>query len=111
MKASMILVLSLLVGGATGTHYTKESKQCAKPVGGYVPNEETAVRIAEAVWIPIYGKDNIDGERPIKATLKNGVWMVQGTFHCPENYFCGGGVAEAEISKESGCILRISHGK
>jgi hypothetical protein len=74
---------------------------------GYVPNRETAEKIAEAVWIPIYGKDNIDRQRPFGATLRNGVWYVCGSL--PEGWF--GGTAEAEISRKDGRILRISHGK
>lgn len=111
MKARMILVSTLLFCGVMGTHYTQGGQHSFKPAGGYVPTEETAIRIAEAVWIPIYGKDRIDEEKPFKSTLKDGVWMVRGTLHCPGGGICAGGVAEAEISKESGCILRISHGK
>ncbi|PIS47402.1 MAG: hypothetical protein COT17_03605 [Elusimicrobia bacterium CG08_land_8_20_14_0_20_51_18] len=78
-----------------------------KPKDGCVPNEEAAVKIAVAVWIPIYGEEQIEKEKPYKATLKNGIWHVNGSL--PEVMV--GGVAEAEISKEDGRILRISHGK
>jgi len=78
-----------------------------KPSVGYVPDQETAIRIAVAIWIPIYGKEQIERERPYKAILKNGIWYVTGSL--PEGSF--GGVAEAEINKESGCIIRISHGQ
>src|SRR2546423_10224131 len=29
---------------------------------GYVPDEQTAIAIAVAVWSPIYGKEKIEGE-------------------------------------------------
>jgi hypothetical protein len=78
-----------------------------KPKDGYVPDEQTAISIAVAVWTPIYGKDKIENEKPFKAQLKNGVWTVRGSL--PENF--DGGVAEADISKDDGRILRVIHGK
>jgi len=78
-----------------------------KPKNGYVPNEQTAISIAVAVWIPIYGKATIEAEKPYKATLKKGVWTVTGSL--PEGYI--GGTAEASISRDSGCILRVIHSK
>ena len=78
-----------------------------KPAEGYVPDQETAIRIAVAVWNPIYGKEQIEKEKPYKAILKNGIWYVTGSL--PEGRV--GGVALAEIDKESCCIIRISHGQ
>lgn len=76
-----------------------------KPKNGYVPNEQTAISIAVAVWIPIYGKEQIESEQPFRATLKNGVWTVVGTL--PEG--AAGGTAVAEIAQVDGRILRIIH--
>jgi hypothetical protein len=39
--------------------------------------------------------------------LVNGVWIVQGTL--PKDWV--GGTAYAEISKETGCILNVTHFK
>src|SRR5205823_11567788 len=74
---------------------------------GYVPDAATAIRIAVAVWEPIYGAKNIASEKPFRAVLNKGVWTVTGSL--PEN--TPGGVAVAEISMRDGKILRISHGK
>jgi hypothetical protein len=41
-----------------------------KPKVGYVPDATTATRIAEAVLIPVYGKKQIESERPFTATLE-----------------------------------------
>jgi hypothetical protein len=46
------------------------------PPGGYVPDETTAIAIAKAVWIPIYGKEQIESEAPFVATPKR----MLGTF-------------------------------
>jgi hypothetical protein len=48
------------------------------PPKGFVPDEKTAIRIAEAVWSPIYGEAMIQGEKPFVASLKSGVWTVGG---------------------------------
>jgi hypothetical protein len=78
-----------------------------KPPKGYVPEAATAIRIAEAVWIPIYGEETLKDEKPFKAHLVNGVWIVRGTL--PEGML--GGTAYAEISKETGQILNVTHFK
>ena len=78
-----------------------------KPKGGFVPNAETAVKIGEAVLIPVYGEATINRERPFKATRQGDVWRVTGTLNCaPE---CDGGTAVVRISKTSGEILFMGH--
>ena len=78
------------------------------PAEGYVPTAEVAIKIAVAVWEPIYGAATIAEEKPFKATLAEGVWTIEGTL--PKRYKKGG-VALAEISKRDGRILRVIHGK
>lgn len=97
-------IVSLCFGGAV---LAAEPRHSYKPAEGFVPNAETAVRIAIAVWEPIYGRDNIEGQKPIRAELKDGIWYVSGTLPAGLR----GGVAEAEIAKLDGRILRVSHGK
>jgi len=53
-----------------------------RPKEGFVPNAETAVKVGEAVLMPVYGEKTIVGERPFKATLQGDVWRVEGTLHC-----------------------------
>lgn len=44
-----------------------------------VPDEKTAIKIAEAIWLPKFGKD-IYKKKPFKATLENdSIWHVKGT--------------------------------
>lgn len=85
----------------------RETQHSHMPKDGYVPNASTAISIAEAVLVPIYGKEQIEKQKPLNATLSEGVWMVSGTL--PEGMM--GGVAEIEISRQSGKILRVTHGK
>jgi hypothetical protein len=72
----------------------------------YVPNEETAVKIAEAILYSIYG-ENIYQQRPFIVTLDNEVWIVEGSL--PEGM--KGGVAYIEIRKKDCKILKTTHSK
>jgi NTF2 fold immunity protein of polymorphic toxin system component len=108
--ARMITVSLVLVimGGVT----LPQAKHSVVPKGGFVPDQETAVKIAEAVLTPIYGVEKTSQEKPFVAELKGGVWLVSGTFHPdPSGAISKGGVAIVEISKADGKILRVSHGK
>jgi hypothetical protein len=107
-KRTDFLVFGLMVVLAIVAIVIAEGKHNYKPKEGYVPDEKTAIRIAVAVWIPIYGEKDIEEEKPYKAKLDNGVWTVEGSL--PKGMMLGG-VAEAEIAKDDGCILRVSHGK
>ena len=78
-----------------------------QPQSGYVPDEQTAVAIALAVWTPIYGKQQIEAEKPFKATLKDGVWRVEGASKEPRV----GSTAIAEIAQNDGRIIRVLHWK
>jgi hypothetical protein len=103
------LIVVCFINVLSVTSYSEEpQKHTVKPTAGYVPDEETAIKIAIAVWSPIYGKDIIDAEKPYKAILKDGVWYVSGSL--PKGYVKGG-VAVGEINKDDGRIIRISHGK
>lgn len=79
----------------------------AQPAAGLVPTEETAVAIATAVFVPIFGAEKIQAQMPFHATLRSGVWHVSGTL--PAGTL--GGTAEAEIDAKDGRILKVSHGQ
>ena len=91
----------------------------------YVPDAETAIKVAEAVWLPIYG-NMIYNEKPFTARLENNkVWIVEGTLKGDSVYnskpkpnpnsrsifIVVGGVAHIEIQKSDCKILQVSHGK
>jgi hypothetical protein len=89
--------------------------QDAAPPKVAVPDDTTAVKIAEKALIPVYGKKKVLSERPFTAQLKDGVWMVRGTLHCPysqdSKVTCVGGVAIVRISQADGRILTMGHEK
>ncbi len=109
MKLCVAFCLMFLIGSVVlGQGY--------KPEQGYVPNSETAVQIAEAVLVPVYGRQKIESEKPFTAELKDGVWTVSGTLHCPDGKggvttHCVGGVAVVTISKADARILSMMHYK
>jgi len=107
MRLSVIiscgLVLIAAVALAAGV-----AKHSFTPKEGFVPDAKTAIKIAVAVWEPIYGEEKIAGEKPYQARLEtNGIWIVEGSL--PKGWV--GGVAVAEIAKSDGRILRVSHGQ
>jgi hypothetical protein len=103
MKAITVTLLALVVAVNGGDGL----KHNVVPEDGYVPTKDVAIKVAVAVWEPIYGADKIADEKPYRATLTEGVWTVKGSL--PKG--AKGGVALAEISKEDGRIIRVSHGK
>jgi len=92
-------VTSTALGAETAEHSVVPSK-------GFVPDEQTAIKIAEAIWLPIYGT-LIYNNKPFHARLKDDVWIVEGSL--PRGMV--GGVPLAEISKSDGRVLRVMHGK
>jgi hypothetical protein len=84
-----------------------------------VPDAATAVSIAEPALAKVYGKRQIDYEKPLTAKLENGVWQIYGTLCCPdrngqwtcETGKCDGGVAALQLRQSDGKILSISHTK
>ncbi len=77
------------------------------PKAGFVPDEQTAKAIAEAVLLPIMGQRAVDLEKPFRAELRGGVWVVTG--HLNRDWV--GGVAEVRIDRAKGTILHFEHGQ
>jgi hypothetical protein len=105
LRHAVILALYTLVLSACLSATVAEP--VFRPQRGYVPDERTAIAIAEAVLVPIYGGEQIAHERPFRATLNGNVWEVRG--HLPGDHL--GGVAVVQISKDDGRILRVYHGQ
>lgn len=103
-KQLLIIAISLLLFVPAAYSQTPHN---FKPTQGYVPDAGTAIKIAVAVWEPIYGQEQISRQKPYTAILANGIWIVEGSL--PKH--TRGGVAVAEIAKSDGRILRVSHGK
>lgn len=76
----------------------------------YIPDLETAKKIAEAVWWPIYGED-ILLQKPFIGKLENEIWYIEGNTDYMKKNRMIGGVAHVEIQKSDGKILNVYHTK
>jgi hypothetical protein len=101
----LVLVFSLIPSICAG--------QPDVPKNGYVPDESTAVGIAQAVFVPIYGRSRVKAEGPFHARLDGNHWIVNGTLHKPRKsgLIVMGGTMTAEIDKATGRILDVFHAK
>ena len=98
--AGMILPIFILAADAeSGFH----------PSRGFVPDQSTAIAIARAVLIPIYGANRIKYEEPLVAIRKGDIWIVNGTLRCTPH--CLGGTASISLSASDGRILNLFHSK
>ncbi|MEY4590773.1 MAG: hypothetical protein RL497_2849 [Pseudomonadota bacterium] len=103
----MKIICTLLISGCVALSVHAQEKYTYRPLEGYVPDAKTASLIAEAVLKPIYGNEKINREKPFSVTLDGEIWKIKGTLKSGLK----GGVAEIEISKVDGTILRLAHGK
>lgn len=90
---------------SSSTTATTHTTDTAYRPQGYVPDAETAIRIAEEVWFPMFGKDTIEKQKPYKVSLVDGFWFVEGTL--PDNAL--GGTVHISISQDDGTVLRAYH--
>ena len=75
------------------------------PSRGIVPDEVTAVRIAEAVFEPVFGTEEVTKFRPYHAQLKDGVWTLYGTLRPGSR----GGTPQMIIQKKDGRVIEVWH--
>jgi len=77
------------------------------PEKGFVPDEETAVKIAEAVLLPRYG-ERIYDDKPFAAYLIfDSIWVVMSEY----DGTCCGSSPHVEIKKSTGEILLVKYTK
>ena len=104
---SFLLTLIITSICLTSCHTHNEGNVEWKPEDGYISNETSAIKVAEVVWLNVYGPE-IENDKPFKAKLKDGkIWIVEGTLD-PNKL---GGVPYIEIQKSDGKILKVIHGK
>ncbi|WP_210521509.1 YbbC/YhhH family protein [Hymenobacter terricola] len=113
LLGSLLLLTSNIAIAQTNYTALRRKSLAAKPChatdAGFVPNATVAKQIAEAVWVPIYGKEHIEEKKPFRAVLVNNeIWVVEGSL--PKRYDVGG-TAYIEINKRDGRILEVTHGK
>ena len=104
--SAMVLILCCLVSRSVGL---SKGLPPTAIENGVVPDAKTAIKIANAVLVPIYGEDQIASERPFRADLVEGLWVITGTLH--GGPFVFGGIAHVKISKSTGQIEELWHSR
>jgi hypothetical protein len=95
-------IIVILIGGILLSRVTI-SQNGLLSVNGFVPTEETAIKIAEAVWLPIFGDVIYDLTPKAEYCALLNCWKVRGVF--PENEMNLGWIPEVFIDKKSGKIV------
>ena len=105
--SQLLRVLALVVTVALGTsaRTAANDDQLPLPAKGIVPDEVTAVKIAEAIFEPIFGLERVNKFLPYHAHLDDGIWTVYGTLG-PESL---GGTPQLTIQKKDGKVIRVWH--
>ena len=87
----------------------------------YVPDKITAIKIAEAVWLPIYGNSIYEKKPFVAYLIGDTIWHVHGSL--PESkiktdtngdtiiFLNLGGVPNVYIRKDNGTIIDVYHSK
>lgn len=81
------------------------AEKSSLPPEGIIPDEITAVRVAEAVFPPIFGSEEVKKYLPYHANLKNGIWTVYGTLKQGSR----GGTPQMTIQKKDGKVIEVWH--
>jgi hypothetical protein len=98
----IIICISLFTLGCQSENTRKEWND----KDGLVPDSVTAIKIAEIIWVNIYGNSVLE-TKPYKTTLrKDNIWIVEGTLNNKD-----GGTPYIEIQKDSCKILKVIHTK
>jgi hypothetical protein len=81
MKIGRILFIAFVLAIGLGASDAK----IKLPENGVIPDETTAVAVAEAVFRPVYGKNYVDKFVPYHAALNDGVWTYMGPYDQQEH--------------------------
>lgn len=84
-----------------------EQHKTTLPSAGVVPDADTAKAIALAIAIPIWGKEKVTSELPLRAALTGNVWTVIGSPHLHGGET--GGELIIQLDKKNGAVLSFLH--
>jgi hypothetical protein len=87
---------------------TEALKRSRKPFyDTLITDKETAIAMVEPLLFKIYGKEEIESERPYEIYLIDGYWYISGTL--PKGY--KGGTFIIIINSINGEVIRLIHEK
>ena len=114
MKLCTALLVVVIM--AAGIHITNTAARAQDlkvgivPRDGFVPDEKTAIKIAEAVIAPVFGEQTLEEKRPFTAKLVGSDWVVKSAVPKPPtgDTITRGGLLEVHINKSTGCITYLT---
>jgi hypothetical protein len=110
MKIILYAIFALSLIGFTDTVALADGgnlEHSYVPKSGFVPNEDVAVKIAEAVLFNIYGRAQIEAQKPYQTTDTGEEWIIRGSIS-PNRV---GGTFLIKISKTDGRVMLVTHSK
>lgn len=72
---------------------------------GVVPDEQTAIKLAETILFRHFGERQVKTEMPYKVKLEGGVWSIRGSL---SGEFVGG-VFYIDIRQKDACVLQLGY--
>jgi len=98
MKYLFLFLLLLLIScNKAGNVYSEDNT-----------DKDVAISAVEKVWKSVYGKSQINSQKPFVAEQKNdSIWIVHGTLSKPTI----GGVAYARVNVKTKKVTEYSHGE
>ena len=103
------IIFALFIIGkhpASSSTTLKLQKLYDPDIDGWVPNEETAIKIAEAIWLTVFPEEDVIYYKPYRAELKDDeIWIVRGSVPYPRLV----SLPYIEIQKSDGKILMVKH--
>jgi len=108
-RLTAILVFGLALANSAHAHDPRcdRSIDLVQPRNGIVSNAQTASAVALAYLVPVYGRATISHQLPLRATLHDEMWTVEGVH--PPGWI--GGNALIMLCQRNGMVLRMIHTK
>lgn len=111
MRHGLLIAIGIALIAATGAHATdprcNANVDRVQPKAGVIATSKVATAVAFSYLVPIYGEAVIRRELPLRASLADGVWTVDGTL--PQGSI--GGTAHILLCQRNGTVLSIIHFK
>ena len=111
MRYRRSVVLAFALAGAAPAHAhdlrCDKSIDLVQPRRGIISNAQTASAVALAYLLPVYGRETIQGQLPLRATLHDQIWTVTGVL--PPGSI--GGSATITLCQRNGAVLSMIHSK
>ncbi len=111
MRHGLSVAIGVALSVASGAHAADPrcgaSVDRVQPRDGVVATSKVAEAVAFSYLVPIYGEAVIRRELPLRVSLSDGVWTVNGTL--PPGSV--GGAARILLCQRNGTVLSIIHFK